>query len=471
MKSSLRRISFHDPDGSIFLTDSRILRNVSLNSGARLNRFICSQVGLELLAERFIPATREVPYSELLDLGISQDVNSMWFEHNAINFVSYPHEWVPEMLISAAELTLNLAMRLQAGGFDLKDASANNVLFEGTSPIFVDLCSIVERQKVQPYWLPKGQFERHFILPLIAYIERSIPPDRIHFSYVDGLDPAILYNLLGIKKWTSFLALKHSTLPVMLSGSKKMNEAKDKMMFDSDVCIASQDLQMRSLKQSLARIKKSLPIAKSNWGEYIFQRCHYSSDTSKNKFSIVQGWLLNYSPKVVLDLGSNTGEYSRLAAECGARVISLEADLACARIAFVEANRIEVDSQVVLQDLGSPSPPMGWRGAEKLSLSKRISENIDCILALAILHHLLVSSAIPLAEIISQLADWTSDYLVIEYIPPKDSMFLKIAKHRGVDFTWLTCDLFKMSLTEHFEILNEEQLYQSDRTLFYCRKI
>jgi hypothetical protein len=114
---------------------------------------------------------------------------------------------------------------------------------------------------------------------------------------------------------------------------------------------------------------------------------------------------------------------------------------------------------------------LGGRGLEKLSLDKRVTDSVDLILALAILHHLLVSSAIPLTEIIDQLADWTSHFLIIEYIPPQDPMFQKIAGHRSVDFSWLTNGLFESALKTRFEILNEKQLDQSVRKIFYCRKI
>ena len=160
-----------------------------------------------------------------------------------------------------------------------------------------------------------------------------------------------------------------------------------------------------------------------------------------------------------------------MAAKVGARVLSLEKDLASARLAFHEMLQAGVNYLIVLQDIGNPSPSMGWRESEKLSMSQRIYENVDCILALAILHHLLVSSAIPLEEIIDQLADWTSTYLVIEFIPPQDPMFLKILDYRNVDFSWLTYDFFKACLTDRFEILKEEQIHQSVRKLFYCKKI
>ena len=471
LNSNLQQISFHDPEGHVFKINGRILRQVSLQAGYRLQKFLGTQLATDLIKDKLIPATRVLELEDLSAIGISTDQGAhLWFEHQKIQFVSYAYEWVPEMLLAAAELTLNLVKRLHADGWDLKDASAHNVVFDGTLPIFIDLTSIIER-KSAPYWWPKGQFERHFILPLIAYVYRALPPDRIHFFKNDGLDPYSLSGLLGIQKWITKLGLKHCAIPLLLTtyiSSKKLNrstKSHDMNAQASDVALA---WHFRSLAKSLRTIRTKLPAPESNWLNYTCAREHYKNDSLSEKLQIVVDWLKILRPATVLDLGANTGEFSLIAAVNGARVISFENDIDSARLAYANAQELKSDCQIFLQDLGNPSPPMGWRQVERKSIDQRLDGEIDCVFALAILHHWLVSSGIPLDEVLAQLSNWTQSYLIIEYIPPTDEMFLFLCEQRRIDFSWLNSTEFESKLEIYFNIINISQLKKSGRILYSC---
>src|SRR5207247_270612 len=54
------------------------------------------------------------------------------FEHERIEFASFPHEWPPQMLHAAGELTLDIAQQALAANYNLKDAAPANVLFRGS---------------------------------------------------------------------------------------------------------------------------------------------------------------------------------------------------------------------------------------------------------------------------------------------------------------------------------------------------
>src|SRR6188768_717626 len=51
-----------------------------------------------------------------------------------IAWVSQPSEWCRAQLLDAAHLTLDIAERALPAGFELKDASAWNVIFDGCVP-------------------------------------------------------------------------------------------------------------------------------------------------------------------------------------------------------------------------------------------------------------------------------------------------------------------------------------------------
>jgi SAM-dependent methyltransferase len=470
-----KQISFHDPDGVVFNTDDRVLRRVTSKAAIRLRSFLATTLATDLVREGLLPETHELSLSEIATLEGKKDLYKdagiySWFCHEKLPFVSYAYEWVPEMLLDAAQMTLTLAQRLNSAGWDLKDANSSNVVFRGTSPVFVDLCSIVERETTQAYWWPKGQFERHFILPLLAYLSCGLSPSKIHFSHADGLDPESLYDILGTDKWTSGLALNHCTLPVLLAGRRWNTPQSTKGGgMSSDVCMAMQSWQIRSLEKSIKSIRHKLPKPKSNWHSYIEKRGHYSNQDLTSKRQIINRWLETYKPTTVLDVGSNTGEFSHIAAATGASVYALEKDVDSARIAFNRAKEYGFDCQVVLQDIANPSPAMGWRYAEKKSLDQRVKCQVECVLALALVHHWLVSSLIPLPEIVMQLTRWTQKYLVIEYVSPNDPMFETLSAQRKLDFSWLNREVFIKSLKTDFQILDEVTL-KSHRILFLCER-
>ena len=471
LNSNLQQISFHDPEGHVFEVDGRLFRKVSLEAGYRLQKFLNSQLATDLVDEKLIPATRVLYAEDLSAMGIGIDEGGyVWFEHERIKFVSYAYEWIPEMLLAAAELTLSLVKRLNAEGWDLKDASANNVVFDGTRPVFIDFCSIIERSN-EPYWWPKGQFERHFILPLMAYAYRALPPNHIHFYNIDGLEPLVLSGLLGIKKWTSILGVKHCALPVLLSTSRRSKPSLGLAHLDSKACAAAQEWQLRSLESSLAAIKRKLPKPASGWHAYTSEREHYRTDSLVEKRNIVDRWIKVASPATVLDLGANTGEFSILASKTATRVLAFEKDMDSARLAYSNMKDANANCQIILQDLGNPSPAMGWRHTEKKSINQRIAGEVDCVLALALIHHWLVSAGIPLGEILSQLAQWTRRYVIIEYVPPDDSMFQLICVQRKVDFSWINLAKFRQRLRCHFSVIEEVDIKDSQRTLFYCERL
>src|SRR5262249_55874432 len=108
------------------------------------------------------------------------------FEHEKIEFPSYPFEWAPEMLAAARKLTLQLARQSLTEGLGLKDATPFNVLFRGSTPVFVDLLSFEQREPCDPLWNAYGHFMRTFLLPLLVNRRWGIPLADVFLSRRDG---------------------------------------------------------------------------------------------------------------------------------------------------------------------------------------------------------------------------------------------------------------------------------------------
>jgi hypothetical protein len=143
-----------------------------------LTEFLATEIAQRWVTEHKIVPTRtphSIPAELLHVLGIERLENVGWaavVEHEPVAFPSYPHEWPPEMFERAARLDLELAMGMLPHAFRLKDGVPWNILFCGTKPVFVDLLSF------ECIWLPYGQFQRTFLLPLLLWRKIGIAPGQ-----------------------------------------------------------------------------------------------------------------------------------------------------------------------------------------------------------------------------------------------------------------------------------------------------
>ena len=102
-------------------------------------------------------------------------------------------------------------------------------------------------------------------------------------------------------------------------------------------------------------------------------------------------------PSCVLDIGCNTGTYSYLAARLGARVIAADADHDAVDLLYRRLRGEPAAITPMVLDLSQPSPAIGYGNRERPSFLQRL--DVDCVLALALIHHLRVTCNLPLTAI------------------------------------------------------------------------
>jgi len=121
-------------------------------------------------------------------------------------------------------------------------------------------------------------------------------------------------------------------------------------------------------------------------------------------------------------------------------------------------------------NLTRPTPSVGWRNLESASFLDRARGSFEGVLMLAVMHHMLVTERIPLDEIMSQAAELTTRWLIIEFIGPEDSMFRRLTRgreelHRGLDR-----QVFESVAMRRFEIVRSQHLDDTHRWLYLLRK-
>ena len=472
-------ISFRDPAGYLLNVDGRIIRMVrqpavldftaSLSSAAareftETGRLIHTRIMDSSEAQHLL---RRMEFAELPD---REDVGII-AEHERIPFPSFPYEWPPEMLHAAGLLTLDLAEALLEEGFGLKDGSPYNVLFVGPKPIFVDALSLEKRDPSDPTWLPYAQFVRTFVLPLLVNKSFSFPLDSLLITHRDGLDPDEVYGLFGPLKKLSPRILSLVSIPSWL---KEKTPGDGKIYKKQSVRDPEKArFILRSLFRQLRRTLKSLtPKAeqRSVWSGYMISGHGYSKEQLGAKEAFVETAIRETRPRKLLDIGCNTGYFSKIAARNGASVVAIDFDPAVIGSLWRQAHTENIDVLTLVVNIARPTPGTGWRNAECPPFLERARASFDAILMLALLHHLLVTERIPLNEILDLAAELTVGWVIIEFIGADDPMFRGLCRGRErlhADFNHL---VFENECRRRFDIVRCTPIEASSRRLYLLRR-
>ena len=200
----------------------------------------------------------------------------------------------------------------------------------------------------------------------------------------------------------------------------------------------------------------------SIWGHYESQNSYDAQDEqAKEKF--IEAALHSLSGDIWVDMGCNNGKYALIAVQAGKSVVGLDADPAAVNRFYrrIRAQGGAVCHPVVC-DLLNPSPAMGWRLAERLSLFERLKA--DKFLALALVHHLCIGSNIPLEEFVELLKSCGQGG-VVEWVDKKDAMVQRLLRNREDVFRDYTWEQFRSCLEKHFAINRVQEVLGGNRKL------
>lgn len=455
--------SFRDPAGQVEDDGRRILRVVHAAARAATQELLDSDLYAGLIRDGFLIEARNVRPSA--DGGLEID-------HPRVDIPSYPFEWTPAMLADAALLTLDVQTRAWAAGWTLKDAPANNVLFQGSRPVLCDLLSLQKRQPDDaPGWQAYGQFVRHFVLPLLAIAQHGRTPRDIFLAHRDGLRAAEVAPFIP---WHAHLGLAmwlHVRLPARLerrriAGNTAREHAPAKTPHnpraDGTPWLLS---NLRGFIQRLARSSQAV----STWSAYTGNRDHYADAELQAKRTAVQALVSARRPQRVLDIGANSGEFSLLAALAGAKVVALDDDINALDQLHRHLRDNGSDIQCIHANFARPTPATGWQLTETQSLPTRLSGRFDLVLMLAVVHHLAVTERLPLPQLFETLADCCTGTLLLEFVPRDDPRFAEIAAANASLYEGWSLQTLLDAARPWFE-LREQTRISSHRTLLQLRR-
>jgi hypothetical protein len=377
--------------------------------------------------------------------------------HERIPIVSYPYEWTFGMLRDAALLQLQLLDEALAAGFIVKDASAYNVQWRGASPVFIDVGSFEPHEDGSP-WIAYRQFCQLFLYPLFlqAYRGASFHPWRR--GRVDGIPPEEFAALCSLRDLLRPGVLVHGWLHARMSARHAGGAGPGRGVHFTRAMIRANVHGLRRLVEQL-----TWDPGRSTWSDYAHANSYGDADRlEKDRF--VRAALARRPRRLVWDLGSNTGTFSRMAAEVAENVLAIDADhLALERL--YRSLHAAGDRRILplLVDLADPSPGLGWRGLERRPLEGR--GRPDMVLALALIHHLVLAANVPLAEVVSWFAGLGAE-LVIEFVEREDPMVRRLLAGRP-DFPDYRRDHFERCVGARFETVAAVPLPGGTRVLYH----
>jgi hypothetical protein len=327
----------------------------------------------------------------------------------------------------------------------LKDAHPWNVLFNGCYAVYIDFSSIITKRPIKN-WFPMNEFWGKFYLPLLLMSYSCSKEARtllVDAKTLKGRD---------LTRWDVFKTLFRR---------KKLKEIL-KFIFDSRPIVWIRP------KEILVKLKKrinsiNITFERTNWSNYCDEEVDFSKFESwMTKRKETYFALKRVQPKTLIDIGSNTGWFSKLAALNGSSVIAIDNDEPSINKLFLNKNARTLKILPLSMDFRFPTTEYGLGLRCPNAISRFKSE---MALALALVHHLVFKQNFNFEHITKMLAAYTSRWLLVEFIPRDD---IYVSKWYNEKFSWYTLENFIIELKKHF---NEVEILPSNpepRVLLLC---
>jgi SAM-dependent methyltransferase len=455
--------SFRDPSGFLFTRGGTLYRQVQPVYGPHYDLLRSSGLYDALVSQSLL-----VPHDEA-DLQLAAHPGAFRvLRPERVPTVSLPYEWCFGQLRAAALLTLRIQQLAIGHGMVLKDASAFNVQFRGAMPVFVDTLSFERLEEGKP-WVAYRQFCQHFLAPLALQALVDVRLRDLARVYLDGIPLDLASRLLPRRTWVRPWAALHIHLHARsIARFASTSNATLAAGVQPPAGTTTRPVSRAGLNGLVAHLLSAVASLDwkpggTEWADYEVSH-GYDQTGHTAKHEIVGRYLQQIRPRLVFDLGANTGEYSRLARSAGASVVAIDGDPSAVERAY---RRFAADNETGILplwiDLANPSPAQGWAHGEWPSLEGR--GPADLVLALALVHHLAIGNNLPLAHVAAFLSR-LGRRIVVEWVPKDDPQVQRLLRSREDVFTDYNEDGFTTAISQFFNIDERTPVGSTGRVLY-----
>ncbi len=448
--------SFRDPSGFLFYRQGVLYRQINQVYRQHYDQLMSSKLYARLVYDGLL-----IPHQEVDVAPADPAPAYKVIQPEPVRFISYPYEWSFSQLKDAALATLAIQKRALEAGMVLKDSSAYNIQFHNGKPTLIDSLSFEIYHEGDP-WVAYRQYCQHFLAPLALMAHRDVRLNQMTRVFLDGIPLDLASRLLPARTRYGLGLATH----IHLHASSQKRYA-DKPLDKAQTARKMSKLSFTGLMDNLEGTTRKLRWKPSGteWGDYYTASSgHYSTTAFEHKKQLVSQFLEQLQPTTTWDLGANTGEFSRLAAEKGCNTLAFDIDPAAVEQNYrLVKQKAETHLLPLVMDFTNPSPSLGWHHQERQALLERAPA--DMLMALALVHHLAISNNVPLAWLASYLRE-LGHWLIIEWVPKEDSQVQKLLTSRQDIFPGYHVEGFEAAFGIYFNTLKKASIHDSDRVMY-----
>ncbi len=454
--------SFRDPAGKIFYKNGKVYRKLSETGAKRFDYLKKDNLLEELIKKEFIVKTSETNGRQIDDKLKGEKI----LEHEKIDFISYPFEWTFNQLKDAALFHLDFQIYLLNKNAKLIDASAYNIQFKDNKPIFIDVLSIDE-YKDGEFWYAHKQFCENFFNPLLLSSRKGVSFNNWFRGNLEGIQTSDLNSLLNFFDFTSPSVFINVFMMNKLDERSKINpkKASDKVKFSKKFSKKSFINLLSQMRNFISKLKSKKKI--SDWDTYE-ENNTYQVQEEEDKLSVIKNFVDKHNPSFLVDLGCNEGKYSEYASkQKNVKVVGIDFDLNVLDRAYIKSKKNNPNFFPMYVDFSNPSSNLGWAGSERKGLQER--SNFDCVIALALIHHLVIAKNIPLEDVIKWIVSFAPSGL-IEFVPKEDPTAKIMMSLKGDIFKDYEEKKFETLLSKYAKIKNISNVTSTNRKIYEFNK-
>ncbi len=462
-------LSTSDELGRVFSWRGRIFRGINPNRELLVNEmFSCGMLD-ELIEKGFIP--------KIWITDFKTEDYSIVLEHEKVNFVTYPQEWSFSMLKDATILVLKLNKLTSKYGFQTKDCHGYNIVFNGSSPVYVDIGSFVRVGKDLEnfsYGSSYNEFMQFYYYPLKIWSDGN--------SYF--ANAVIYYSNISLMGTDSYLAYKYAFIRFPGKNLIKIVRrianlwALYKMVFVADdnqilgklptlgkiiIFLKKHYLlpfNLTNFENLIKKVEKiSAPEFESAWKDYQNGLCRENNDLVVTpRFQRIIDIIKCFDIESITELAGNQGILSGLIEQNAnvKRIFCSDYDHNAVEKMY---NRLKKTDSTITPGILNFVYPHAHLG--KISAFERF--RADAVVATAITHHLLLTEKINIDYMMEIMSRYTNKYILIEFMPLGLWDHAKLWAPPVPD--WYNEETFKKYFEKYFSVALKEQL-ESNRLLF-----
>lgn len=400
-----------DPVGKIFRMNGRVFRAITAGYGDSVRETVD-------LANRHDWFGAGLVETTLTDHSLPGA--ALVLEHERIPFNTVRGEWAGEGLRAAAVCILSIQSTLLRGGYCLKDAHPWNILFDGPRARFIDWGSIRPATELNiDFWYQ--QFRKYLLAPLHAFAtgEHRIARAMLREHKV-GVGNEIIER-------PEFAGLPDAPR-LMVEGAAS---PLDPGLFDA----------MREYVEQI-----SLPHVHGEWVAY--EQPSFARDPSlsslREKDRIVHRLLSADRGETLIDIGTNNGLHSEIAASLGKRVLACDIEESCLDALFLRSRDQGLDILPLYHDF---LWPIGTSGILNTIPAAEDRLRCDTVLMMAVTHHLAFKQHVSFEAMARGLDRLARDKAIVEFVPAAD---VHVAQWNPESLPWYGEENFLAAMRPYF---------------------